>query len=198
MIPSEKHKVQLNVFFQCILFCPQHHETSLCICRKRCRNINYLAEEQSSASSVFFLQPVSVTLRHISSGMMAILQRTLKLRAVLVPHGCLCGTFSSWAQTRQSSPSPHCGFQLSSLWQFGVGSKRLHTEAGRTTPSSAAVPGRLPFSRVTEDDLAFFRRILPGRVVTDPDLLESNNEDWLKSVRGDYLYSPFLNSLITC
>uniref|UniRef100_H3DIJ7 D-2-hydroxyglutarate dehydrogenase, mitochondrial n=1 Tax=Tetraodon nigroviridis TaxID=99883 RepID=H3DIJ7_TETNG len=43
---------------------------------------------------------------------------------------------------------------------------------------------RLPFSRVTEEDLAFFRSVLPGRAVTDPDLLESSNQDWLKSVRG--------------
>lgn len=140
-----------------------------------------------------------VTLHHISAGMMAVLQRMLKLRAVLVPYRGLCGTFSSWARTRQSSPSPHPGFQLGCLWQFGVGSKRLHTEAGQPTPSPSpdAVPDRLPFSRISEDDLAFFRKILPGRVITDPDLLESNNEDWLKSVRGDYLFSPFRNSLIT-
>lgn len=81
---------------------------------------------------------------------------------------------------------------MGSSWQCEVGSKRLHTEADRPTPSPAAVPDRLPFSRVTEEDLAFFRNILPGRVVTDPDLLESNNEDWLKSVRGDNSYSPFL------
>lgn len=73
----------------------------------------------------------------------------------------------------------------------GVGSKRLHSEAGRPKPSPAAAPDRLPFSRITEDDLAFFRTILPGRVVTDPDLLESHNEDWLKSVRGDNLHSPY-------
>lgn len=81
---------------------------------------------------------------------------------------------------------------MGSSWQCEVGSKRLHTEADRPKPSPAAVPDRLPFSRITEEDLAFFRNILPGRVVTDPDLLESNNEDWLKSVRGDNSRSPFL------
>lgn len=81
---------------------------------------------------------------------------------------------------------------MGSSWPRGLDSKRLHTEAGRPSPFPAAVPDRLPFSRVTEDDLAFFRNILPGRVVTDPDLLESNNEDWLKSVRGDNSCSPFL------
>lgn len=156
-----------------------------------------MAEEQSSDSPVVFLQPVSVTLRPISPGMMAILQRTLRLRAVLVPHRGLCGTFSSWALTRQSSPGPHGGFQLGSLWQPGLGSERLHTGPDRPTPSPAAVPDRLPFSRITEDDLAFFRKILPGRVVTDPDLLESSNQDWLKSVRGDASYSPSLNSLMS-
>ncbi|KAJ0009096.1 hypothetical protein NQD34_016511 [Periophthalmus magnuspinnatus] len=45
-------------------------------------------------------------------------------------------------------------------------------------------PERLPFTRVTKEDLDFFRSILPGRTITDPDLLESSNVDWLKSVRG--------------
>lgn len=138
--------------------------------------------DKGSDSSVFFVQPVSVTLRRTSSGMITILQRTLKLQAVLVPHRSVCGTFSSWRLTRQSYP----GFQLGSLRHFGVGSKRFHTEAGGPAPSPDAVPDRLPFSRTTEDDLAFFRKILPGRVVTDPDLLESSNQDWLKSVRGGY------------
>lgn len=137
-----------------------------------------------------------MTLHLISPGMMAMLQRTLKLRSLGAR--ALCGTFSSQALTRQPSPSPHRGRQLGSLWQFGVGSRRLHTEAERPAPSAPspdAVPDRLPFSRITEEDLAFFRKILPGRVVTDPDLLESNNEDWLKSVRGEYFYSHFFNLL---
>ncbi|KAL2096984.1 hypothetical protein ACEWY4_006191 [Coilia grayii] len=54
--------------------------------------------------------------------------------------------------------------------------------AERSLPSSA--PPRLPFSRVTEADLTFFRQLLPGRAITDPDVLESSNVDWLKSVRG--------------
>ncbi|XP_076150555.1 D-2-hydroxyglutarate dehydrogenase, mitochondrial isoform X1 [Alosa pseudoharengus] len=62
----------------------------------------------------------------------------------------------------------------------------IHTVGGGTesSPPSAAPP-RLPFSRITEDDLAFFRQLLPGRAITDPDMLESCNVDWLKSVRGN-------------
>lgn len=51
--------------------------------------------------------------------------------------------------------------------------------------SPSAAPQRLSFSRLTQDDLAFFKKVLPGRTVTDPDLLESSNVDWLKSVKGD-------------
>lgn len=43
---------------------------------------------------------------------------------------------------------------------------------------------RLPFSTVTAQDLATFERIVPGRVVTDPEQLEASNVDWLRSVRG--------------
>ncbi|KAJ1089378.1 hypothetical protein NDU88_002529, partial [Pleurodeles waltl] len=42
---------------------------------------------------------------------------------------------------------------------------------------------RLPFSEVTDQDLEFFSQLLPGRVVTDPDLLKPFNVDWLKSVQ---------------
>ncbi|NWI34335.1 D2HDH protein, partial [Sula dactylatra] len=43
---------------------------------------------------------------------------------------------------------------------------------------------RLPFSRLSDGDVAFFERLMPGRVVTDPEELEPFNVDWLKSVRG--------------
>ncbi|NXP48277.1 D2HDH protein, partial [Heliornis fulica] len=43
---------------------------------------------------------------------------------------------------------------------------------------------RLPFSRVSGRDVAFFERVLPGRVVTDPEELEPCNVDWLRSLRG--------------
>ncbi|XP_031224383.1 D-2-hydroxyglutarate dehydrogenase, mitochondrial isoform X4 [Mastomys coucha] len=43
---------------------------------------------------------------------------------------------------------------------------------------------RLPFSTVSEEDLAAFECIIPGRVITDPEQLQACNVDWLKTVRG--------------
>ncbi|NXS58089.1 D2HDH protein, partial [Brachypteracias leptosomus] len=43
---------------------------------------------------------------------------------------------------------------------------------------------RLPFSRLAPGDVAFFERLMPGRVVTDPEELKPFNVDWLKSVQG--------------
>ncbi|NP_001408165.1 D-2-hydroxyglutarate dehydrogenase, mitochondrial isoform 4 precursor [Mus musculus] len=43
---------------------------------------------------------------------------------------------------------------------------------------------RLPFSTVSEEDLAAFECIIPGRVITDPEQLQTCNVDWLKTVRG--------------
>ncbi|KAI5612664.1 D-2-hydroxyglutarate dehydrogenase, mitochondrial isoform X1, partial [Silurus asotus] len=47
-----------------------------------------------------------------------------------------------------------------------------------------AAPTRRPFSRVTSEDIGFFSELLPGRTITDPDVLEACNVDWLKSVKG--------------
>jgi hypothetical protein len=44
---------------------------------------------------------------------------------------------------------------------------------------------RLPFSTVSEEDLAAFECIIPGRVITDPEQLQTCNVDWLKTVRGE-------------
>ncbi|XP_039618100.1 D-2-hydroxyglutarate dehydrogenase, mitochondrial [Polypterus senegalus] len=43
---------------------------------------------------------------------------------------------------------------------------------------------RVPFAMVTEHDIDFFEKLLPRRAITDPDVLESYNVDWLKSVKG--------------
>nr|XP_023396079.1 D-2-hydroxyglutarate dehydrogenase, mitochondrial [Loxodonta africana] len=43
---------------------------------------------------------------------------------------------------------------------------------------------RLPFAVVSEEDLATFEGILPGRVVTSPEELAAVNVDWLRTVRG--------------
>uniref|UniRef100_A0A8C6TRV7 D-2-hydroxyglutarate dehydrogenase, mitochondrial n=1 Tax=Neogobius melanostomus TaxID=47308 RepID=A0A8C6TRV7_9GOBI len=68
------------------------------------------------------------------------------------------------------------------LYVSGSGARALTTK--KAEKSKSAAPERLPFSRVTEEDVEYFRSILPGRTITDPDLLESNNVDWLKSVKG--------------
>ncbi|XP_032402845.1 D-2-hydroxyglutarate dehydrogenase, mitochondrial isoform X2 [Xiphophorus hellerii] len=68
--------------------------------------------------------------------------------------------------------------------QSATFSRELHLGPGGSASSPAAAPQRLPFSRVTVEDLTFFRKTLPGRAITDPDLVQSSNEDWLKSVRG--------------
>uniref|UniRef100_A0A672TAR1 D-2-hydroxyglutarate dehydrogenase, mitochondrial n=1 Tax=Sinocyclocheilus grahami TaxID=75366 RepID=A0A672TAR1_SINGR len=56
---------------------------------------------------------------------------------------------------------------------------------GASPANPGAAPPWLPFSRVTQEDLAFFRTLLPGRTITDPDLLKSSNVDWLKTVEGN-------------
>ncbi|XP_017726181.1 PREDICTED: D-2-hydroxyglutarate dehydrogenase, mitochondrial isoform X2 [Rhinopithecus bieti] len=43
---------------------------------------------------------------------------------------------------------------------------------------------RLPFSTVSEQDLAAFERIVPGGVVTDPEALQAPNVDWMRTLRG--------------
>ncbi|KAL1280774.1 hypothetical protein QQF64_015374 [Cirrhinus molitorella] len=62
----------------------------------------------------------------------------------------------------------------------------VHNRGLGTSPGNpGSAPPRLPFSRVTQEDLAFFRTVLPGRTITDPDLLKSSNVDWLKTVEGN-------------
>lgn len=43
---------------------------------------------------------------------------------------------------------------------------------------------RKDFSKVKEEDVSFFKRLLQGRVVTDEDELINHNTDWLRTVRG--------------
>lgn len=45
---------------------------------------------------------------------------------------------------------------------------------------------RLPFSRLSRGDVAFFEGLLPGRACTNPEELTACNVDWLKSVRGKW------------
>ncbi|KAM9396449.1 LOW QUALITY PROTEIN: D-2-hydroxyglutarate dehydrogenase, mitochondrial [Salvelinus alpinus] len=75
-------------------------------------------------------------------------------------------------------------FQTPRPGSCGVCCRELHAVGERPTPSPAAAPERRPFSRVTPEDLAFFSKIIPGRTITDPDILDASDVDWLKSVRG--------------
>ncbi|XP_061752137.1 D-2-hydroxyglutarate dehydrogenase, mitochondrial isoform X2 [Nerophis ophidion] len=101
--------------------------------------------------------------------MAGMLQRTLRLRtaAALKP------------LSKHFIQSSTHGSQFST----GLG-RRLHGGGDVANKSPAAAPERRPFSRVNQEDLDYFRKILPGRTITDPDLLESCNVDWLKSVKG--------------
>lgn len=124
-------------------------------------------------------------LHTITRVMVGVLHRAVNLRAALKhlgPHR----TFAVCAATDRYSPASPCRrFHPSTSWPFGIRHWKLHTGAGGSKLSLNGAPDRLPFSRVMEEDLAFFRKTLPGRAITDPDLLESSNVDWLKSVRGD-------------
>lgn len=122
-------------------------------------------------------------LHTVTPVMVMILQRAVSLRAVLQclrPH---C-TFSRAATLRLSTVGPCREVLPGTSWHPGLAPRKLHTGADGSKTSSAGVPARLPFSTVTEEDVAFFRKTLPGRTITDPDLLESCNVDWLKSARG--------------
>lgn len=132
----------------------------------------------------FSPQSVLATTRTVFPFMMGFFQRAVNLRTSLrhlSPHS----TFLSAANDRCSSTNPRRRCVPSATWQFGVHCRNLRTGADgpRSFPNEA--PDRLPFSRITQEDLAFFREMLPGRAITDPDVLESSNVDWLKSVRGD-------------
>ncbi|XP_058470778.1 D-2-hydroxyglutarate dehydrogenase, mitochondrial [Solea solea] len=115
--------------------------------------------------------------------MAGILQRMSGLRAAL---RYLSGhrVFSSTARTRLWSAGLCSPVLTCSSGQFLVSSRQVHGGADAPKSSPSAAPERLPFSRVTPQDLDFFRKVLPGRTITDPDLLESSNVDWLRTVRG--------------
>ncbi|XP_077476240.1 D-2-hydroxyglutarate dehydrogenase, mitochondrial isoform X2 [Stigmatopora argus] len=101
----------------------------------------------------------------------------LLLRTALKRRLGLCSSSTSWGGLL---PPPEPG-----LLEGSARGRRLHggVDVGTKAPSATA-PERLPFSKLTQEDLDYFRSILPGRTVTDPDLLETCNVDWLKSVRG--------------
>ncbi|XP_074859811.1 D-2-hydroxyglutarate dehydrogenase, mitochondrial [Carettochelys insculpta] len=75
------------------------------------------------------------------------------------------------------------------LWNSSLLSKRA-LSAASASPEEVMLTSkrygvqRLPFSYLSDSDLAFFERLIPGRVITDPDELRPFNVDWLQSVRG--------------
>ncbi|XP_013865231.1 D-2-hydroxyglutarate dehydrogenase, mitochondrial [Austrofundulus limnaeus] len=113
--------------------------------------------------------------------MLRVFQRTSRLSRA-PRHPCIQSAASPTAQflpVDLQSPLPVWGSA-----QFKVFCQNLHKETDGHRPSPAAAPERRPFSRLSGEDLDYFRTILPGRTITDPDLVESSNVDWLKSVRG--------------
>ena len=124
------------------------------------------------------LSPTACFTFQLSAVMAGILHRTLRLRTAL-------SALSSTATARPSHVDLCSPVHLTSSWQLRACCRKLHAGADGPKQSPAAAPERLPFSRVTEEDLNFFRKILQARTITDPDLLESSNVDWLKSVRGE-------------
>ncbi|XP_027856197.1 D-2-hydroxyglutarate dehydrogenase, mitochondrial isoform X1 [Xiphophorus couchianus] len=123
----------------------------------------------------FFLWLLSTPPRPVFSVMFGVFQTTQKLRTSLS------------LLSRAGLPPVDLQVQLllrGRCPQSATFSRELHLGPGGSASSPAAAPQRLPFSRVTVEDLTFFRKTLPGRAITDPDLVQSSNEDWLKSVRG--------------
>ncbi|KAE8604464.1 hypothetical protein XENTR_v10014717 [Xenopus tropicalis] len=89
---------------------------------------------------------------------------------------------TAWALTRilHTNKSPWgVAFLSSSCPRMSVGPMEPPFTADHYSVS------RLPFPDVTSEDLNFFQRLLPGRVVTDEDDLKRYNIDWLRTVRGN-------------
>ncbi|KAB0363902.1 hypothetical protein FD754_008058 [Muntiacus muntjak] len=78
---------------------------------------------------------------------------------------------------------------LRGVWGTGPLVRQGSSSASSRAPEVTLTPERypvrrLPFSVVSEDDLAALEHIVPGRVITDPEELEAPNVDWLRTVRG--------------
>lgn len=145
---------------------------------------------QKCTQLMLFLSTASVALHTVTAVMVMILQRAVNLRPALqcLSPGFIC---SSAATLRLSPRSPYRGSLPGTSWHPGYSLRKLHSKK-----ASPGIPDRLPFSTVTEQDLAFFRKTLPGRTITDPDLLESCNVDWLKSARGESWILPAKTSSV--
>ncbi|KAL7879580.1 hypothetical protein SRHO_G00018340 [Serrasalmus rhombeus] len=130
------------------------------------------AQHRANEIAAFVSEPVRVI--SISFDIMAIFERFTRLKSasrVLQYTTALCPAHS-WAPKRGPLLQPAGWIQH----------RCVH---GERSEASSAAPPRRPFSQVTPADLDFFRQLLPGRAITDPDVLESSNVDWLKSVKGN-------------
>uniref|UniRef100_A0A8C7XE25 D-2-hydroxyglutarate dehydrogenase, mitochondrial n=1 Tax=Oryzias sinensis TaxID=183150 RepID=A0A8C7XE25_9TELE len=123
-----------------------------------------------------------VQLSHTSFAMVGIFQRSLRLRTSLRQ----LSFHKSTSPTDILSSLVLRGrlFPICSPFVFFSFRRTLHNSNDGPKSLSDTPPPRRPFCRVTQEDLTFFRTLLPGRAITDPDLLESSNVDWLKSVKG--------------
>ncbi|OXB83483.1 UNVERIFIED_CONTAM: hypothetical protein H355_006330 [Colinus virginianus] len=90
----------------------------------------------------------------------------------------LCRLLGSCGTRRPPGPAPAA---------FRPG-RALHTARPRRqeVPLTCERYGlrRLPFSRLSRADVAFFEGLMPGRALTDPEELRAFNVDWLKAARG--------------
>ncbi|XP_038079242.1 D-2-hydroxyglutarate dehydrogenase, mitochondrial-like [Patiria miniata] len=104
---------------------------------------------------------------------------TLASNARQINHGSIQAVYTFCDYQKIS----HCQ-QLS--WRHLATSSAAHQTAREVPLTSTSHPTleRGPFSRVTDDNVAFFQELLPQRVITDEDDLISSNTDWLGSLRG--------------
>ncbi|XP_008048023.1 D-2-hydroxyglutarate dehydrogenase, mitochondrial [Carlito syrichta] len=114
-----------------------------------------------------------------------------------------------WRQTACTlRPSVEQRRWLGSRWLAGVASPLAYRGCSSASSHTSKVTltkdrypvQRLPFSVVSEEDLATFERIIPGRVITDPEELEAPNVDWLRTVRGcsKVLLRPRTTEEVSC
>uniref|UniRef100_H0XVU6 D-2-hydroxyglutarate dehydrogenase, mitochondrial n=3 Tax=Otolemur garnettii TaxID=30611 RepID=H0XVU6_OTOGA len=92
-------------------------------------------------------------------------------------------TLRAWVEPRRWPGSFQGAGVASPLARRGCSSTSSRLPAVVLTQERCAVQ-RLPFSTVSEEDLAAFECIIPGRVTTDPEELEAHNVDWLRTHRG--------------
>nr|XP_033787742.1 D-2-hydroxyglutarate dehydrogenase, mitochondrial isoform X2 [Geotrypetes seraphini] len=107
----------------------------------------------------------------------------------LTPFGSVA-SYSVFHENRKVKPSKDSIHSVTKLWLASLFRKRVFyctfSDSAQEVPLTSERYGvqRLPFSHVSDEDLAFFENIIPGRVITDPDVLKPFNVDWLKMVRG--------------